>query len=117
MLSEDRPDSRSKLLHAAKQAGVSKVSSAAWDDKAADILQAEGASVEELFDGLNEERERYYREHFERTRLAAEGYRLYAGEASEFTAASAGAVAEALRHPQVPAPRRHRLQRSHHARR
>ena len=90
---------------------------AALGDKVADILRAEGVSVEELLEGLDEERERYYREHFERTRLAAEGYRLYAGEASEFTAASAGAVAEALRHPQVPAPRRHRLQRSHHARR
>jgi metal-responsive CopG/Arc/MetJ family transcriptional regulator len=32
----------------------------------------------------------------EQMRLAAEGYRFYAGEASEFAEASAGAVAEAL---------------------
>jgi metal-responsive CopG/Arc/MetJ family transcriptional regulator len=32
----------------------------------------------------------------EQTRLAAEGYRFYAGEASEFAEASAKAVAEAL---------------------
>jgi metal-responsive CopG/Arc/MetJ family transcriptional regulator len=32
----------------------------------------------------------------ERARLAAEGYRYYAGEASEFASASAGAVAETL---------------------
>lgn len=33
----------------------------------------------------------------EQTRLAAEGYRFYAGEASEFAEVSAGAIAEALR--------------------
>jgi len=33
-------------------------------DKVADILQAEGVSVEELLQGLDEERERYYREHY-----------------------------------------------------
>ncbi len=32
----------------------------------------------------------------EQTRLAAEGYRFYAGEATEFAQASAGVVAEAL---------------------
>jgi metal-responsive CopG/Arc/MetJ family transcriptional regulator len=32
----------------------------------------------------------------EQARLAVEGYRFYAGEASKFAAASAGAVAEAL---------------------
>lgn len=32
----------------------------------------------------------------EQARLAVEGYRFYAGEASEFAEASAGAVAEAL---------------------
>ena len=32
----------------------------------------------------------------EQMRLAVEGYRFYAGEASEFAEASAGAVAEAL---------------------
>jgi metal-responsive CopG/Arc/MetJ family transcriptional regulator len=32
----------------------------------------------------------------EQTRLAVEGYRFYAGEASEFAEASAGAVAEAV---------------------
>lgn len=34
----------------------------------------------------------------EEERLAAEGYRFYAQEASEFAEASAGAVAEALEH-------------------
>lgn len=37
---------------------------AAMGDKVADILQAEGVSVEELLQGLDEERERYYREHY-----------------------------------------------------
>ena len=37
---------------------------AALGDKVADILQAEGVSIEELLEGLDEERERYYREHY-----------------------------------------------------
>lgn len=37
---------------------------AALGDKVADILRAEGVSVEELLEGLDEERERYYREHY-----------------------------------------------------
>jgi bifunctional DNA-binding transcriptional regulator/antitoxin component of YhaV-PrlF toxin-antitoxin module len=37
---------------------------AALGDKVADILQAEGVTVEEMLQGLDEERERYYREHY-----------------------------------------------------
>jgi bifunctional DNA-binding transcriptional regulator/antitoxin component of YhaV-PrlF toxin-antitoxin module len=37
---------------------------AALGDKVADILQAEGVTVEEVLEGLEEERERYYREHY-----------------------------------------------------
>ncbi len=37
---------------------------AALGDKVADILQAEGVSLEDLLEGLDEERERYYREHY-----------------------------------------------------
>ncbi len=37
---------------------------AALGDKVADILQAEGVTVEELLEGLDEERQRYYREHY-----------------------------------------------------
>ena len=44
---------------------------AALGDKVADILRAEGVSVKELLEGLNEERKRYYREHFERKAIAS----------------------------------------------
>lgn len=37
---------------------------AALGDKVAEILRAEGVSVEDLLEGLDEERERYYREHY-----------------------------------------------------
>ncbi len=37
---------------------------AALGDKVAEILQGEGVSVEEIFESLDEERERYYREHY-----------------------------------------------------
>lgn len=37
---------------------------AALGDKVADILQAEGVSIEELLESLDEERQRYYREHY-----------------------------------------------------
>lgn len=37
---------------------------AALGDKVAEILQAEGVSLEEMLQGLDEERERYYREHY-----------------------------------------------------
>jgi bifunctional DNA-binding transcriptional regulator/antitoxin component of YhaV-PrlF toxin-antitoxin module len=37
---------------------------AALGDKVADLLQAEGVTVEEILEGLDEERERYYRDHY-----------------------------------------------------
>jgi bifunctional DNA-binding transcriptional regulator/antitoxin component of YhaV-PrlF toxin-antitoxin module len=37
---------------------------AALGDRVADILQAEGVSVEEMLQGLDEERERYYSDHY-----------------------------------------------------
>jgi bifunctional DNA-binding transcriptional regulator/antitoxin component of YhaV-PrlF toxin-antitoxin module len=37
---------------------------AALGDKVAEILQAEGVTVEEMLQSLGEERERYYREHY-----------------------------------------------------
>ncbi len=37
---------------------------AALGDMVAEILQAEEVSVEEMLEGLAEERERYYREHY-----------------------------------------------------
>ncbi len=37
---------------------------AALGDKVADILQAEGVSIEEMLESLEEERERYYQEHY-----------------------------------------------------
>jgi bifunctional DNA-binding transcriptional regulator/antitoxin component of YhaV-PrlF toxin-antitoxin module len=37
---------------------------AALGDEVAGILQAEGVTVEEILEGLDEERERYYREHY-----------------------------------------------------
>jgi hypothetical protein len=37
---------------------------AALGDQVADILQAEGVTVEEMLLGLDEERERYYSEHY-----------------------------------------------------
>jgi len=37
---------------------------AALGDEVADILQAEGVTVEEMLEGLDEERERYYRDHY-----------------------------------------------------
>jgi bifunctional DNA-binding transcriptional regulator/antitoxin component of YhaV-PrlF toxin-antitoxin module len=37
---------------------------AALGDKVADILQAEGVTVEEMLEGLDAERERYYRDHY-----------------------------------------------------
>jgi len=37
---------------------------AALGDQVADVLQAEGVTVEEMLQGLDEERERYYREHY-----------------------------------------------------
>ena len=37
---------------------------AALGDEVAGILQAEGVTVEEMLDGLDEERERYYRDHY-----------------------------------------------------
>jgi bifunctional DNA-binding transcriptional regulator/antitoxin component of YhaV-PrlF toxin-antitoxin module len=36
----------------------------ALGDQVADILQAEGVTVEEMLQGLDEERERYYSEHY-----------------------------------------------------
>ena len=41
---------------------ISRVS--ALGDRVADILQAEGVTVEEILQSLDEERERYYREHY-----------------------------------------------------
>jgi bifunctional DNA-binding transcriptional regulator/antitoxin component of YhaV-PrlF toxin-antitoxin module len=37
---------------------------AALGDKVAELLQADGVKVEDLLEGLDEERERYYREHY-----------------------------------------------------
>jgi bifunctional DNA-binding transcriptional regulator/antitoxin component of YhaV-PrlF toxin-antitoxin module len=37
---------------------------AALGDQVADILQAEGVTLEEILQGLDEERERYYRNHY-----------------------------------------------------
>jgi bifunctional DNA-binding transcriptional regulator/antitoxin component of YhaV-PrlF toxin-antitoxin module len=37
---------------------------AALGDQVADILQAEGVTLNEMVQGLDEERKRYYREHF-----------------------------------------------------
>ena len=37
---------------------------AALGDQVADVLQDEGVTFEEILQGLDEERERYYREHY-----------------------------------------------------
>jgi bifunctional DNA-binding transcriptional regulator/antitoxin component of YhaV-PrlF toxin-antitoxin module len=37
---------------------------AALGDRVAEILQTEGVTVEEMLESLEEERERYYREHY-----------------------------------------------------
>ena len=37
---------------------------AALGDQVADILRDEGVTIEEILQGLDEERERYYREHY-----------------------------------------------------
>ncbi len=36
----------------------------ALGDKVADILQAEGVTIEQILEGLDEEREHYYRQHY-----------------------------------------------------
>ncbi len=39
---------------------------ARFGDKVAQIMEEEGVSLEEMLEGLRKERERYYREHYEK---------------------------------------------------